>query len=93
MVHWEWTFYPLGVYFLLFNYMKILSRLKLKVHYKMDFNYKIFESLGPLGVYFKSTEWPALVCAVKGTLRPSRGRPLTACLLPLVRWLRRRNKL
>lgn len=52
MVHWEWTFYPLGVYFLLFDSMKILSCLKLKVHYKMDFNYKILESFSPLGVDF-----------------------------------------
>lgn len=55
MVHWEWTFCPLGVYFLLFNPMKILSCLKLKVHYKMDFNHQILESLSPLGVDFKCT--------------------------------------
>ena len=52
MVHWEWTFCPLGVDLLLFNPMKILSRLKLKVHYKMDFNHQILESLSPLGVDF-----------------------------------------
>lgn len=55
MVHWEWTFCPLGVYFLLFNPMKILSCSKLKVHYKMDFNHQILESFSPLGVDFQST--------------------------------------